>query len=256
MTLEALRRIAASVGERRGWDFSSVRDARDPTPWEYSDVARRYLRPSSRVLDIGTGGGERFIALAPDFGSGMGIDASPTMIRTARENVPPSMAGKISFKVMRAEALAFPDASFDAVLNRHAPVYVEEIVRVLRPEGVFITQQVGMRNTENICSLFGCGPGGSYAWDPSQSVDRLAEVFHRSGCAVVARAEYNVRYYFRDVESLIFWLKAVPIPEDFDIERYWRQVHEIVIAYHTPRGIETNEHRELLIVRKEKGEEK
>jgi len=47
MTLEELKRIAASVGERQGWDFSRVRDERDPVPWDYIDVVRRYLRPSS-----------------------------------------------------------------------------------------------------------------------------------------------------------------------------------------------------------------
>lgn len=47
MTLEELRCIAASVGERQGWDFSRVQDERDPVPWDYIDVVRRYLRPSS-----------------------------------------------------------------------------------------------------------------------------------------------------------------------------------------------------------------
>ena len=52
MTFEELKRIAASVGERQGWDFSRVRDACDPVPWDYVKVARRYLRPSDRVLDV------------------------------------------------------------------------------------------------------------------------------------------------------------------------------------------------------------
>ncbi len=113
MTLEELSRIAASVGERRGWDFSRVRDDRDPVPWDYTEVVRRYLQSNNRVLDIGTGGGERFLALAPHLGTGVGIDADPTMIQVARENTPPSLADKVSFQVMRAEALQFPDDSFD-----------------------------------------------------------------------------------------------------------------------------------------------
>ena len=62
MTLKELKRIAASVGERQGWDFSRVRDERDPVPWDYLDVVRNYLRPSDRVLDVGTGGGEKFLS--------------------------------------------------------------------------------------------------------------------------------------------------------------------------------------------------
>ena len=59
MELDELRCIAASVGEREGWDFTRVRDAREPMPWDYLDVVRCYLQPSDRVLDVGTGGGEK-----------------------------------------------------------------------------------------------------------------------------------------------------------------------------------------------------
>ncbi len=60
-----------------------------------------------------------------------------------------------------------------------------------------------------------------------------------------------MREYFLDVESLVFWLKAAPLPEDFDVERHWRAVDRIITDYSTERGIKTNEHRELLIARKQ-----
>ena len=257
MTLDDLKRSAASVGECRGWDFSKVRDDRDPVPWDYADVVRRYLQPSHRVLDIGTGGGKRFLALTPYFGAGVGIDADPTMIQVAQENTPPSLTDQVSFEVMRAETLQFPDTAFDVVLNRHVSVFVDQIVRVLRPDGIFITQQVGGRNTQNIFSAFGWRSNGEY-WSKywrgrgffPQDVATLSESFRQAGCTVIARAEYDVGYYFLDVESFVFWLKAAPLPEDFDVEKHWQQVDQLIKEYRTPRGIETNEHRELLIVQK------
>lgn len=147
--------IARDVGELSGWDFSAARHERDPVPWDYQDVVGRYVRPGSRVLDIGTGGGEQFLKLVPLIGTGTGIDASPDMVAAARADTPAECAGKVSFAVMDAGRLELPDASFDLVLNRHAPVYAAEIVRVLRPGGVFITQQVGRRNTQSIFSAFG-----------------------------------------------------------------------------------------------------
>jgi hypothetical protein len=52
------------------------------------------------------------------------------------------------------------------------------------------------------------------------------------------------------IESLVFWLKAVPLPEPFDVEKHWEGVNHILQKYSTRQGIEANEHRELLIVEK------
>jgi SAM-dependent methyltransferase len=251
MTEDELRRIATRVGARQGWDFSHMRETQEPTPWDYADVAQTYLTPDSHVLDIGTGGGERFLALTDAFRSGVGIDASAEMIATAQENLPPALADKISFAVMPAQRLAFPPASFEVVLNRHAPVDATEVARVLRPDGVFVTQQVGARNTANICAIFGCTPGGTYTSDPTQTPEALRAAFLDAGCRVVAEGEYDVRTWYLDVESLLLWLQALPLPEDFAIERHWRQVDIIISKYTIGRGIETNEHRTLLIARKD-----
>ncbi len=251
MTEEELRRIAASVGARRGWDFSRMRETQEPAPWDYADIARAYLAPDSHVLDIGTGGGERFLALADAFRSGVGIDASAGMIATAQENSTPALADKISFAVMTAQRLAFLAASFDVVLNRHAPVDATEVTRVLRSGGVFITQQVGARNTANICAVFDCTPGGTYTSDLTQMPEALRAAFIDAGCRIVATGEYDIRIWFLDIESLLFWLQAVPLPEDFSIERHWPQVDAIIGAYSISRGIETNQHRTLLIARKD-----
>jgi SAM-dependent methyltransferase len=250
MPYDDLKRLAATVGARRGWDFSRVRDDIDPIPWSYRDVARRYLSPLQRVLDVGTGGGEHFLALAEHYGSGIGIDADPEMIAVAEENLHQRESCRVKFLPMDAAALEFPDESFHVVLNHHAPAHLGEIARVLKPGGVFITQQVGARNTANICAAFGCGPGGQYDPPPGQAVAAWAESCADLGLVVRVRGEYDVPYFFRDVESLLFWLMAIPVPEDFDLERHWQQVDALLAATETPRGYATNVHRELLVVQK------
>ena len=250
MPLETLRQLVESVEERRGWDFSPVRDAIDPVPWTWTSVVRRYLSRTQRVLDIGTGGGERFVTLAEYYGSGIGIDRDQQMVTVARQNTPKVLKCRVSFRKMDACALKFPDAAFDVVLNRHAPADTGEIARVLKPGGYFITQQVGAHNHANICDLFSCGPGGQYERPAGQTVAAWADALSADGFAVRCRGEYDVAYYYLDAESLIFWLKALPVPEDFDIERHWPQVDHALNVFSTPRGIATNVHRELLVAQK------
>jgi len=86
LTSEQLKLISDSVGERTGWDFSQMHTERAPVPWSYSDVVRRFLTRLEYVLDIGTGGGEMFLTLAPYFRKGIGIDTNPGMIEQAQQN--------------------------------------------------------------------------------------------------------------------------------------------------------------------------
>jgi SAM-dependent methyltransferase len=56
---------------------------------------------------------------------------------------------------MEADDLKFDDDSFDVVLLRHLHVYIDEIVRVLRPGGYFVTQAVSMNTSIDMLDAFG-----------------------------------------------------------------------------------------------------
>ena len=215
LTLELLKQISDSVGERTGWDFSRMRVERAPVPWNYLDVARQFLADTDFVLDVGTGGGELFLTLAAYFGKGIGIDESAEMIENALRNKTAQKITGVDFVVMNGSSLEFTDAQFDVVLNRHCDISVSQTARVLRTNGYFVTQQVASQNTLNILHAFGWTPEsfGENWWQPTE---RLAAEFEQCDCRVIATAEYNVRYWFSDVESLVFWLKSVPLPEPFD----------------------------------------
>jgi SAM-dependent methyltransferase len=193
LTPERLKQISNSVGVRVGWGFSRMRTKRAPVPWDYSVLVRQFLANPACVLDVGTGGGELFLTFAPCFGKSMGIDVNTEMIEQAIRNKRTQEIANVDFEVKDGNHLEFADAEFEIVLNRHCDVNVSETARVLRPRGYFVTQQVAYRNTLNILKAFGWTPAsfGDGWWQP---MEELAAAFEQSGCRVVAKAEYDVRY--------------------------------------------------------------
>jgi ubiquinone/menaquinone biosynthesis C-methylase UbiE len=102
-------------------------------------------QPGERVLDVATGPGEPALTIAPliaPTGRVVGIDLAEAMVKAATENARTSRRANAEFKVMDAEQLDVPDASFDLVVCRFGlqivtdPVKaVAETFRVLKPKG-------------------------------------------------------------------------------------------------------------------------
>src|ERR1700730_15706060 len=101
-------------------------------------------QPAWTALDISTGAGHVALALAPHLSHVVAADLTPQMLGVARGLAGDRNIPNISFAVLRAEALPFPDATFDLVTCRIAPhdfddvrKFVTESARVLRPGGRF-----------------------------------------------------------------------------------------------------------------------
>lgn len=135
----------------------SMREFEDPSHWDkaadhyattahpftkrYAEVAleKADLAPSSRVLDIAAGTGALAFAAA-DAGAAtvLATDFSPAMVARIAAQAHPS----VEARVMDGQALALPDASFDAafsifglIMFRDWEKGLRELARVLRPGG-------------------------------------------------------------------------------------------------------------------------
>ncbi|HTX65718.1 MAG TPA: class I SAM-dependent methyltransferase [Opitutaceae bacterium] len=107
---------------------------------------RHGLRPGMQLLDVACGTGLMTVAAARILGSTAtitGVDPSEGMLAVARRRLP------ARFVTGRAEALPFPDASFDFLTMGYALRHVtdlrttfEEFRRVLRPGGRVLILEV------------------------------------------------------------------------------------------------------------------
>jgi SAM-dependent methyltransferase len=156
------------------------------------------LRPGESVLDIATGTGFVARAAAPlvgTVGRVTAADLNPDMIAMAQAacaDVRPA----IEFTVAPADALPFPDASFDAVLCQQGMQFfpdldaaVAEAVRVLRPGGrLAATVWAPMHESpwmaaqgQAFTAVLGEDVGATFQAPFSLTDERLTEAFARAG---------------------------------------------------------------------------
>jgi SAM-dependent methyltransferase len=108
-------------------------------PWDYAARARELLRGAANVLDMGTGGGERFGDLLSGYaGTAIASEEWHVNVPIAAERLRPLGASVVWCQSIR---LPFADSAFDLVLNRHEDLDPVDVARVLKPGGRVLTQQ-------------------------------------------------------------------------------------------------------------------
>jgi ubiquinone/menaquinone biosynthesis C-methylase UbiE len=99
------------------------------------------LRPGSKVLDVAAGNGNATLAAARRWCEVTSTDYVGTLLERARERAAAEKLN-VDFREADAEALPFPDGSFDAVLSTFGVMFTPdqdkaaaELLRVCKPGG-------------------------------------------------------------------------------------------------------------------------
>ena len=132
-----------------GWNFEYLiktgRMIEAPVKWNYYNSVLPYLLKAGTMLDMGTGGGEVLARFQPLPPVTCATEQYRPNVAVAREKLEPLgvKVVQIDEKYQNNEVLPFEDNMFDLIINRHESYYPQELIRILKSEGVFITQQVG-----------------------------------------------------------------------------------------------------------------
>lgn len=195
------------IAHIHGWDFSHIHGRyteEDDLPWNYRETVLQHLHPEMKLLDIDTGGGEFLLALNhPHENTAATEGFSPNVELCRRVLLPLG----IDFRPADGtEKLPFGNGSFDMVINRHGDFHVGEIYRVLKPGGIFITQQVGAENDRELVELL-CGE--TRMPFPEQYLDVVADQFRDAGFETLDAQESFRPIKFFDVGALVWFARII-----------------------------------------------
>jgi SAM-dependent methyltransferase len=242
--LAELRPYVERARSFSGWDHSGVRMKvlGSGLPWSYEARAREYASSARRVLDLGTGGGERFSEISSALGAQfVASEAWGVNARVAYERLRPL---GISLVWAASERPPFGSGAFDLVLSRHEAINPGEVDRMLMAGGRILTQQVTPDNWPELRQYF----PRKTVFEPHD--ETYAAEFRALGYKLrVESCEYKVA--FETLGDLVFMLLTAPweIPE-FDVEADIDALLALDRDCATADGIVVSEGRYLLDARK------
>lgn len=210
-----------------GWDFSALTSAgrmkETPLPWNYAEIVKMHIPAAQRMLDMGTGGGEFLKTLAPLPPETYATEGYAPNVEIAEANLSP-----LGVKVVsgyKDDSLPFESAYFDLVINRHEYYMPNEVYRLLRPGGFFITQQVAGNCDESLLTALGKQvPAETKNWCLRSAANEL----HAAGFEIIKQAEAPGYTIFSDTGAVISYLKIINwLIEDFTVEKYFQGLKHI-----------------------------
>ena len=157
-----------------------------------------------KLLDMETGG-EFLLSLRHPNKNTAAIEAYPPNVKLCKEVLLPL---GIDFKEAEgAGRLPFADESFDMVTNRHGDYNAAELRRVLKPNGLFLTQQVGAENDRELVQLL--LPHITELPFPKQYLAVMKAELLEQGFEVLESGEVFRPIRFYDVGALVWFARII-----------------------------------------------
>lgn len=238
-----------SIAHIHGWDFSHIdgryEEGKD-MPWNYVEVVQKYLMQDFKMLDIDTGGGELLLSLNHPYENTSATEGYPPNVELCRSVLSPL---GIDFReASDVSCLPFSDDSFDVIINRNGSFHIKELLRILKPNGVFVTQQVGAENDRGLVDLLLPNTPMPY---PEQYLEKVTKKFINAGFEILEAQEAFPNIKFYDVGALVWFARIIEWEfPDFSVESCFHNLCKAQQILEEKGVIEASTHRFLFVARK------
>jgi len=190
-----------------GWDFGWLKGRliQEDLPWDYRKLVLDHMKGIHSLLDMGTAGGEFLASLAPLPEDTHATESYPPNQVIAARNLEP--LGVAVHKFTKYVPPSFEDAYYDLVINRHDDFDPAEVKRILKPGGMFITQQVGGLNNLELNQVLQEKIAFKFMeWGLAPTLIGLYEADFDVDIAEKAALKST----FLDIGAVVYYLKAIP----------------------------------------------
>ena len=232
-----------------GWDFSYL-DGRwesEDLPWNYQDIVLKYLKNDYKLLDIGTGGGEVLLTFN-----------HPSKNITVTEGYKPNY--ELCLKKLKPLGIRvlnyvgdellkeIDDNEFDIVINRHESYNEAELFRILKPNGLFITQQVGAYNNQDLATFFDPNHVNQF---PEMTLDKSVNRLMENGFEIIKSNECYPTLKFYDLGSIAYFAKIIEWEFlNFSVDKHFDKFLILQDIINEKGYITSTEHRFMIIAKK------
>lgn len=208
MNLEQLKANWRSEEQKafKGWDFSHLdkRWEHQQLPWDYKLIVLNYIKTSNKLLDMGTGGGEFLLTLNHPHELTSVTEAYPPNVELCKHNLSP--LGIEVRQVFDNSEIPYQTDEFDIIINRHEDFDVNEVSRVLKSGGHFITQQVGGKNNNDLSTKL---IDGFIPQITDYNLKRNINLLQDKGFDILFSDEFFPKLKFFDIGALVYFAKII-----------------------------------------------
>jgi hypothetical protein len=201
----------------QGWDFSTLGDrlVLESPDWDFEEIVANAAADSTRMLDMGTGGGEWLSSLRARAPITVATEGWQPNVAVATGRLRPLRVPVVYTEGATdnhrqepgdpAGRLPFLTEAFDLVTNRHESFRATEVARMLRREGTFLTQQTHS-GSQQFHELLGSEHPGVQELELDMIVVQLQDAG-----LTIDEAEVGIATtVFADIGALAWYLRSVP----------------------------------------------
>jgi len=247
--LKTIWKHEEEIAHIHGWDFSHIHgryEEENDLPWDYEKLVKQYLNSNLNILDYDTGGGEFLLSLNHPYDKTSATEGYPPNVELCRKRLLPL---GINFKECNNPSkIPYEDETFDLIINRHGDFDAVELFRLLRPNGLFITEQVGGNNDRDLIEMV---LPGTHKPFPHLNLMEQRRKFEDAGFQIIQAEEAYRPIKFYDVGAFVWFAHIVEWEfPDFSVDKCFEHLLKMQDMIEKDGKIEGTIHRYLIISKK------